>query len=207
MTRFILLLFFAALLTSPARAAETNAHRYMSNVDKTFAQTPNHQGLLEVAMAEAMTARTHAGFAAQKTDNLIWMKTHAGHVRHALTGKGKGPGLGYGLIRACKDVIYNIGQAARVKDTTANIKLHSRHVRTATTNALKRAEQMLALTRRIENASTAAQAKPLVMRLKTLSDQVIDGQDGNGDGRVTWREGGLKQAAQHMGFMRKGEGL
>jgi len=205
MTRYILLALFSLFLITPAWAAESNAHRYMNNVDKSFAQTPDHQGLLEVAMAEARTARTHAGLAAQKTGDLDWMKTHTGHVRHALTGKGKGPGLGYGLIRACKGAIHNIGQAAKAKDTTANIKLHSRHVRAATTNALRRAEQMLAVTKRIENATTAAQAGPLVEQLKTLAGQVLDGEDRNGDGQISWQEGGLVQASQHMGYMRKGE--
>ena len=38
---------------------------------------------------------------------------------------------------------------------------------------------------------------------------MLDGMDADGDGEITWQEGegGLAQAAQHMQFMKEGEGL
>jgi hypothetical protein len=42
-----------------------------------------------------------------------------------------------------------------------------------------------------------------------VTAQLISGEDADGDGQVSWREGegGLEQAEQHMGFLLRGEGL
>ena len=60
--------------------------------------TPNTQGSLPVAVADAKVAATHAGFVQKSSDNLDSMKLHAGHILHALnpTLEPKGPGSGYG---------------------------------------------------------------------------------------------------------------
>lgn len=194
--------------TSALAATDTSvAHQFMNEVDKSASDTPNHMGYLETAIAEAKTAEQHAHIALSNTTDLAWMKLHTGHVLQALTGKGKGPGLGYGVIRATRGVIRDITQAAKVKDTTANIQLHSKHVRTSAHNTLKRAEKMVAIAHQIERSSTATAAKPLVERLATLSSELINGADDNGDGKITWQDGGLAQCQQHMQFMRQGENM
>lgn len=192
--------------TTSLAATETSvAHQFMNEVDKSASDTPHQMGYLETAIAEARTAEQHANFALSKPGDLAWMKLHTGHVLQALTGHGKGPGLGYGVIRATRGIIRDITQAAKAKDTTANIQLHSKHVRTSARNTLKRAEKMVAIAHQIKRSSTAAAAKPLVEKLAALSKELIHGADDNGDGQITWQDGGLAQCQQHMQFMRQGE--
>ena len=43
--------------------------------------------------------------------------------------------------------------------------------------------------------------------MKNLCEDLLNGYDADGDGKVSWMkgEGGLAQARAHMGFMMKGE--
>ena len=42
-----------------------------------------------------------------------------------------------------------------------------------------------------------------------LTDAIVNGVDADGDGRVGWQEGegGLAQATQHLGLLKRGEGM
>jgi hypothetical protein len=66
---------------------------------------------------------------------------------------------------------------------------------------------MFELIERIQAAETAEAASPLTEELERVSAEVRNGRDGNGDGRVTWQEGGLYQARHHMGLLVREEGL
>src|SRR5260221_11274804 len=72
--------------TNPTVAhAQTNMVRvHMGHVTDSFKDTPNQEGLLSTAFAEAKIAIQHAGLAAKTPDNLDQMKLHAGHVIHAV---------------------------------------------------------------------------------------------------------------------------
>ena len=67
----------------------------------------------------------------------------------------------------------------------------------------------MALAGRVKAAYGAEEAAPLARHILTLLTCVTKGCDFDGDGEISWgpAEGGLKQAAQHMGFMMIGEGL
>jgi hypothetical protein len=182
----------------------------MGHVSDKMNGTPEGQGLLPAAVAEARIAIQHAGLAAKTPDNLDAMKTHAGHVLHAVdpAQASRGPGLGYGVKRAAEGVVAHIGLAARADGASENVRTHAVHVGAAAEAVVKRCDAIVALVARIRAATTAAEAAPLVGELQTLANQLATGVDLNGDGRVGWNdpEGGLDQAQQHMDLMKKGEG-
>lgn len=212
---FIFALGLAALglLAQPITglAAGNMAHVHMGHVTSGWKDTPGGKGLLPTAIAEARIAIQHAGFAASKPGDLGWMKTHTRHVLNAVdpSVEAKGPGLGYGVLKAARGVAQHINFAAGSDGASKNVKLHAVHVATTADNTVVRAEQIVALGKKVLAADRAAKAAPLVRRIKVLSEQLLAGADANGDGKISWKkgEGGLNEAVRHMGFMAKGEGL
>lgn len=211
----ILPLVIAALLTGCYASNQTKtggaAQAHMGHVSGGWKDTPNGAGLLPTAIDEAQIAAQHAGFAASKPGDLSWMKLHTTHVMHAIdpASVAKGPGKGYGLVKAASGAAKHIDFAAGSKDASANVKAHSVHVATAAQNAVDWANEVMELARQVQGTSSADQAAPKVKRIAELTQQIINGLDANGDGQVTWvkGEGGLMQANKHMGVMYKGEGL
>ena len=193
------------------RAQANMAHTHIGHVMDQWRDTPDQQGFLPTAIAEAEIAARHAGLAAQSAGNLDRMKLHAGHVINAVDPsiEMQGPGLGYGVKRAAAGAAQHIGLAARYEGASANVRTHAAHVSTSANNTVTRADEIVALAQQIQGASSAAEAAPLSERLNMLAGQLIPGADANSDGRIGWQEGegGLQQANQHMGFMKKGEDL
>jgi hypothetical protein len=203
---------FLAPLASPLDAQETNpTHAHLGHVADGWRDTPEGMGFLPTAVAEARVAAQHAGFAARDLENLDGMKRHADHVLHAVDTErmAEGPGHGYGVKRAAEGVIAHLGMAMDHQETTGNIRTHGNHVVTSTRNTLERVERIAALVERIQAAGTAAEAAPLVQELDLLATQLIEGEDLDGNGQVSWQEGegGLAQAEQHMELLLRGEGL
>ena len=77
--------------------------------------TPDQVGLLVAAQMEAEVAAQHAGLAAGSGD-LAGIQRHIVHVLHAIdpTTSERGPGKGYGLIRAASGAAQHIELAAGV---------------------------------------------------------------------------------------------
>jgi hypothetical protein len=176
-----------------------------------FAGTPNGQGLLTTAQAEAAIAAQHAGFAARNLTDLAAMKQHASHALHALdpSAVAQGPGLGYGARRAAEGVATHIGLAGSAEGASAAVATHAGHVAASARTVAARADEAIALARQIEAAGTAGEAAPLVEQLKTVTEQLLSGRDANGDGRITWEEGegGLEHVEQHLNLLRTAEGI
>jgi hypothetical protein len=193
--------------TVPVPAGPVGVH--IGHVVNGFKDTPNGQALLTVAMTEARTAAQHATLAARNTSDLNYMKTHAGHVLNALdpTIEPKGPGLGYGLKRAATGVATHIELAAKAEGASPNVILHAKHVATAANNVVARCDQLIGIAKQIQAATDATAAAALVSQMISLSQQLIAGVDTNGDGRITWEEGGLQQAQEHVTLMLAGEHL
>ncbi|MCH7935955.1 MAG: hypothetical protein IH994_02545 [Proteobacteria bacterium] len=192
-------------------AKMSKAHVHIGHVMTGWKDTPEKAGLLPTAIAEAKVAAQHAGFAANKPGDLKWMKAHIGHVLHAVDPgvEPKGPGLGYGVIKAAGGAAKHIGFSAKSEGASGNVKKHAVHVGASTKNVVTWGKLIVRLGKKVKKAKTAAQAAPLVKKIGELAARLAAGDDVNGDGKVTWvaSEGGLKEAKKHMGFMMKGEGL
>ena len=182
---------------------------HIGHVANAWPDTPMGAGLLPTAMSEARVAAMHAGLAARQPMNLEYMKTHAGHVIHAIdpTIVAAGPGLGYGLKKAANLAATHIELAAGTPGASPNIVIHARHIATTARNTVARADQIVALAQKIQLATSAAEAARFVGQMASLAEQLMGGVDANGDGRITWEagEGGLQQADDHMQLMLMGE--
>lgn len=199
------------LLPAGAFAQASPVVTHVGHVRSAFGQTPNGEGLLPTAMAEAQVAIQHAGLAARDLSNLDAMKLHTTHVVNAVDPSvvAQGPGLGFGVKRAAEGVAQHIGLAANSDGASQNVATHSAHITASAETVVARSDEILALAAQIAAANTAEAAAPLVQELQTLTTQLVEGEDANGDGRVSWEagEGGLQQADQHLGFLASGEGI
>lgn len=194
-----------------AVAAANKSHAHMGHVTKAWKDTPDSMGFLPTAIAEAKIAALHAGLAAKNPGDLGWMQTHANHILHALDAsmRTKGPGLGYGVVKASSNVSKHINLAAKSADASDNVRAHAVQVAASSDNTAKWAKQMIALSKKVLTSGYASQAAALVAQIVTLSGQLLEGVDANGDGSISWHEGegGLNEANKHMGFMEQGEGM
>jgi hypothetical protein len=193
------------LLVAQANMVQT----HIGHVADNFPQTPDKQGLLPTALAEAKIAAQHASLGAKNPDDLAGMKSHAGHVLHALDPgvEAKGPGKGYGLKKAAQGVAQHIEMAAKIDGASANVKTHSTHIAGAANSAATRTDEAIALAQKARNAATAGEAAAAMKDLNAALEGIVSGIDTNSDGRVNWAapEGGLNQAQQHLEFLKKGE--
>ena len=191
----------AAALPVPPGAAGV----HVGHVANAFADTPRGQGLLPTAIAEARTAAVHAQLALRAPEDLASIKMHAGHVAHAVdpTSVTAGPGAGYGVKRAALGVATHLDLAARAPGAPPNLATHAAHVGTAARNTVQRADEIVALARRIRAATSAADAAALASQLASLTNELVAGRDADADGRVGWKEGegGLQQCEEHLKLM------
>ena len=173
--------------------------------------TPDGVGLLPAAVEEAGIAAQHASLAAKDPSNLDSMKRHTAHVLHAVdpTQIENGPGKGYGVKQGAEGAAKHIQAAANTDGASDAIKTHATHVATSARNTVARADEIVALAKKIAMATSASAASSLVAELNTLAQQLLSGTDANGDGRTGWQEGegGLEVATTHANIMKKAEGL
>ena len=205
-------LSLAFLSGNTLNAEQANAaHTHIGHVMDGWGDTPDGQGLLPAAIAEATIAAQHAAFAAKDPSNLDAMKLHAAHVLHAVDPEqiSNGPGLGYGVKKAAGGAAMHIEIAAKSDGASSAVMTHAEHVATSARNTVARVEQIVMLAQKISMASSASEASSLVAELADLSDQLISGTDGNGDGRIGWQEGegGLDVSNTHATLMKTAEGL
>ena len=192
-------------------AAAHPSHNHIGHVMTSWKDTPNSQGFLPVAIADAKVAVTHAGFMQKSPDNLDSIKLHAGHVLHALDPsiEAKGPGSGYGVKRAAAGALQHIQFAAKTEGASKGVQTHAGHVSASLTDVTQWTDQAIATAQKIRAATSATEAAPLVAELITQTNNIANGLDANKDGSIGWQtgEGGLAQAETHMRLMMKGEGI
>lgn len=189
-------------------SAETPAMVHMGHLFERFVGVPDNQGLFQVAMADARVAAQHARLGAQDPSNLEAMKTHAGHVIHALDPNvvENGPGSGYGLLRSAEGITTHARLAGRAAGGTAEMQTHSQHVAASANNTRRRADQLIALAITVrDHVETTENAVRIYADMQRVADELVSGVDADGDGQVGWqdREGGLAQVEQHLNFMRQ----
>lgn len=187
----------------------TMAQTHMGHVTESWADTPDAMGLLPTAIAEAEIAIFHAGLAAQKLDDLGWMKTHANHILHAIdpSAIANGPGLGNGVLAGAAGTVKHINYAAGSEGASENIKIHAEYVATSAGNVVATVAAIKANIAIIEAATDVATAAEATQANVILTADLLDGADADGDGVVDWTDGGLNEASKHMGIMAAGEGL
>jgi len=198
-------------LTDSLYADVDRGHAHILHVSDALASAPGGQGLLRIALAEGEIATLHAELAVEAISSLGDVRLHVAHMLHALDPAiiFEGPGLGYGMRRATEEALAHVEMAAASEGASDNLRLHAAHVAAALGGALDRADAMVDLARTIQLSTSAGEAAPLLGRLSELSAGLVAGQDLDGDGLVGWQggEGGLRQAAQHMTLLKRGEGL
>lgn len=191
--------------------AGSKAHAHMGHVSKSWSDTPSKKGLLPTAIVEAKIAAFHANAAAKKLKDLKWMQLHTHHVLHAVDAslEAKGPGKGYGVVKAAKGTAFHIKVAAKQADASDNVKTHALHVATSAQNTVDRAMQIIGIGKQILAAKTAKEAAPLVGKMAIVANQLEKGHDADGNGEISWEkgEGGLAVSKVHMGVMYELEGL
>lgn len=198
-------------LAAPLSAQQSAAHAHMGHVADAFSSTPEGQGLLPTAVAEAEIAARHAELALTDPTDLAAMQRHTQHVMHAVNPERveQGPGLGFGVRQGAEGVVRHITMAGEHESASENVSTHATHVATAAQNVITWSDEIIRLGDRILTAPTAGQAAPLLEEMAQLTNWIVSGHDANEDGRIGWQEGegGLAQAQQHMTLMKRGEGM
>lgn len=203
------------LLAAPgARAQEGGAgHAHIGHILDAFPATPEGEGLLPTAEAEAATAIRHAELAAGDDSNLEWMQTHARHVLRAVDPSRvegeEGPGLGFGVKPAAEAIAQHVGMAADTEGASGEIETHATHVVAAANSVSSRADEVAQVAQEILDAYDYSSAGSRVYELRRLARQLQTGVDADEDGQISWRapEGGLAQVRRHMELMADAEGL
>jgi len=201
-----------AIVSASGLQAQANpVHTHIGHVATGFPAAPEGRSLLATAVAEADVAIQHAGLALRDPANLAMMKTHAGHVLHAVDpGQGTaGPSLGFGVRQAADGIAQHIGLAAGSQGASPAVGTHSGHISASARTVSQRANRIAALAGGVQVATTAEQAATLLREMQTLSQQLKSGVDADGNGTVGWQEGegGLDQVTTHLGLLTQAEGL
>lgn len=191
--------------------AEREAGTHLNHIMSAWAEAPEGQGLLALAVAETQIASRHATLAVRSSDQLEAMKSHARHVLHALDPtlvEEEGPGLGYGVIRVSEDIADHIQLALDAEGFGGNIANHAPAVIQSADNAARWGREMIEVVERIRAAETASAAEPLAVQLRDLATRVVSGADLNDDDEVRWQdgEGGIMHVQQHMSLLMRVDG-
>ena len=196
--------------TSAVAQQGAPAPAHVAHVSTGFGSAPDGKGLAATATTEAGIAMLHANFAVGDLSDLAAMQRHAGHVLHVLdpAGGGRGPGLGFGLIRAVEGVATHIELAAGAPGASAGVRTHAQHVAMVARTVARRAEEAAVVARRLQTAPSIRRASPLVAELRLLTYQIVEGGDLNGDGELSLEgEAGVQQLEAHVYLLLDGEGL
>ena len=183
------------------------AMAHVNHVAKSWMETPNQVGLLTIARSEAAVARTHADLAVQRSTDSDWVKMQAVHIKHALQPKGKGPGKGYGLIKAIEEVKQQMELAIASGDASDAVVFHGEQIIMSTDSILARIHTLEALTNRIINAPRGTDFSLQAETLSDLANHILTGEDLNQDGHIRWMQGeaGLDQELKYLEYLQEKE--
>ena len=203
-------LVVASAGSSAAQPSGEQMPPHVGHVATGFGSAPNGKGLAATTSTESGIAVLHANFVAGDLSDLAAMRRHASHVLHALNPAegSRGPGLGYGLIRAAEDVATHVELAANAQGASTSLRTHAQHVATIARSVARRAGEAAAVARQLREAPSIRRASPLVAELRLLMYQISEGGDLNGDGDLSLDgEAGVQQLEAHVYLLLVGEGL
>jgi hypothetical protein len=190
--------------------APNQALAHIGHILDAWLDTPGRWGLLPTAERDADVARRHAALAISAPDDLAAIQTHIRHVLNAIDPavENKGPGTGYGLIRAAAAISAHATLAARAPDASDTVKLHAKHVIASIDTVVERCQKVIALGQQILAEKAAAPALKKAYGVLQQVEWILTGHDVNGDGTISWDggEGGLAQVRKHVAYMKQGEG-
>lgn len=207
-----------SLLDSLEADADTTERPYAGPLPPTAANalayilaaapdTPGGMGLLETGRTEAQIALEHASFAGRDSTNLGNMQRHMAHVIHAVDpGQGsQGPGMGYGVRLAARQILVQIEGAQSVPDVPGALIFHGPRIAMAARGAAARVDEVVALARQVQSARSAAAANRLVRQLADAVRAMAYGFDRDGDRRIghTEDEMGLAQIGHHLALVER----
>jgi hypothetical protein len=123
------------------------------------------------------------------------IKTHAGHVMHALDPavEPKGPGAGYGVKNAVTGALQHLEFAAKADGATIVVTTNAISSRAPLMNALKYVDQAGLVVQRIRAATDMADALRLAADLAAWTRRI--------------RDDGLQPVQASMDLILKAEGL
>ncbi len=186
--------------------------QYLAAVTDSFPDTPSGMGLLPTGMVEAEIASVYVRIAGQDSADVRNMTSNMRHVIHAIDPDlvDGGLGLGYGFKRAVEGVRTYTQLAASTPGASEALLFHAPYIDGATTAALSRADDALALARQIETSQEEPQE--ILERLEDLGEMIRGmayGSDRDRDGRIgnDATESGLAQAQYHVALIRSVAGL
>ncbi|MBM4184144.1 MAG: hypothetical protein FJ207_07925 [Gemmatimonadetes bacterium] len=196
---------FAICVAGLAGQEASPSSPHVTHLTSSFPAGPGGHGLVVIAAQEANTVMMHANFAAGDPANLEAMKTHAGHVLHALDPQSgsQGPGLGFGLVPAVEAIVEHLQLARSAPGASAAVRTQGPDLEAAARAVGVRAGRIAALAGRIRAATTAEEAAPLTVEMRTLALQ-LDTGEGNDVGAG---QGGLTHVEAQAYEILVGEGL
>ena len=193
--------------TTPPEAVVT----HLRHITTAFYDTPSGMGILPVGMAEAAIAEDYAWLAGQDSADILNMTENMSHVLHAIdpVEVGTGLGLGYGFKRAAEGVIAHIELAETSEGVPETVLFHAPFVHRAARGSLVRADEAIAMARRIQRGTDPIETLPLIEELRGLLRAMAFGTYRDRDGRIgqTEPEAGLAQAWYHLQLVYRIEGL
>ncbi|MFW6200468.1 MAG: hypothetical protein ACOC8K_07845 [Gemmatimonadota bacterium] len=202
------------LLTSAdvARAQQGAVESHVRRVLTEAPDTPEGQGYLALAAADAAVAIRHAELAANDDTNLEWMQTHARHVLHALDPslvEQVGPASGYGLQPAANQIARHIGLAADSEGASGAVETHASRVIAASNAVAARAEELADVAQQVLEAGDYSSAGGRMYDLRRLARGLQSGLDADEDGQISFEppEGGLDHVRQHAELMAEAAGV
>ena len=174
------------------------SHVHVGHATTGWHDTPGQKGLLSTAAQEARTAAQHAEFAVESYPDLDAMKVHTKHVRHALdpVKEPKGPGMGYGMIRALEGASSHISFAEASDDASANIKNSTANWMKGADAVLERAVLIMELSEEINRSNALEDVAALTEEIRLLSWKIVNGEEGSGSGPSN--QWGIRQLQQDL---------
>lgn len=186
--------------------------RALASLSAAWPDWPKADGLMDVVRREAAIADRHAVLALE-AESLSALRTHLGHVQHALNPAAvpalEEPGLGYGLIRAARDATAESYRAGVTAAPGSAIDAGAADLAAAFTTISTRGRDAAILAREAAQAPSLEAATASVEQLQRMTAALIDGLDRNGDGAVEMRfgEAGLAQASARFDETLRAAGL
>ncbi len=168
-------------------------HAHIGHVMIAWRDTPGQVGLLTIAQSDTRIAAAHA-LLLSKATSIDEIKTHAGHVLHALDPsiEKAGPASGYGAKRAAAGAMQHVGFTAAVDNASAPVKDHAGKTNAVLTDAIAAIDRGIAAAQKVRAAASASEAATSVLDVTSTIEEV---------GRL------LERAEQEMRVMMKSEGL